>query len=86
MLQNAGPDNMNAFTPFTSVGAVYYTAPQSMPQNPPGFQQPAQSPGYILVQAVSTDTLTRLFLQSNHVTLEDLAAIFSMNRKGPLPE
>ena len=86
MMQNAGPDNMNALTPFTSVGAVYYTAPQSMPQKPPGFQQPTQSPGYTLVQAVSTDTTDSSFLQSNHVTLEDLAAIFTMNRKGPLPE
>ena len=85
-MQDAGPVNMNAFTPLTSGGAVYYTAPQSMPQHTPGFQQPTQSPVYTPVQPVPADTFDPSSSSSKHVTLEDLAAIFSMNGKDPLPE
>ena len=56
MTQNDGPVNMNAFTPFTSGGVVYSTAPPSMPQHPSGSQQPTHIPVYTPVQPAPSDT------------------------------
>ena len=82
MMQSAVPVNMNAFTPFTSGGAVYYTAPQNMPQHSSGFQQPTQNP----VCAISGDCTDLSFSPSKHVTRECLDAVFSMNRNYTIPE
>ena len=54
-----------------------------MPQHPLGFQQPSQLV-YTSVQLVPEDTTDPSSSSSKHVVLEDLVAIFSMNRKDPL--